>query len=52
MPVFNSTSEYAENNFIKSQPDMLSSFYNSTDVFPYWVADMDFKVAKPISAEL
>ncbi|WP_394129633.1 MalY/PatB family protein [Shewanella maritima] len=42
----------ADNQFIKSKPAMLNQFYGSTDVFPYWVADMDFSIAKPISDEL
>ncbi|WP_153915048.1 MalY/PatB family protein [Shewanella sp. TC10] len=52
MTQFNSASQFSENNFIKSKPEMLNNFYGTTDVFPYWVADMDFSVAKPISNEL
>ncbi|WP_285163308.1 MalY/PatB family protein [Shewanella goraebulensis] len=52
MTQFNSASQFAENNFIKSKPEMLNNFYGTTDVFPYWVADMDFSVAEPISNEL
>ena len=52
MTAFNSTSNYGENAFIKSKPQMLQNIYNTTDVFPYWVADMDFQVAEPITQEL
>ncbi|WP_076414060.1 MalY/PatB family protein [Shewanella sp. UCD-KL12] len=52
MSSFNSTSTYGENSFIKSQPEMLNSFYNTSDLFPYWVADMDFQIAEPITQEL
>ncbi|UOE81372.1 PatB family C-S lyase [Vibrio splendidus] len=52
MTAFNSASNYGEHAFIKSKPEMLESIYNTVDVFPYWVADMDFKVAEPITQEL
>lgn len=52
MTSFNSASNYGENAFIKSKPQMLQGIYNTTDVFPYWVADMDFQVAEPITQEL
>ena len=52
MTAFNSSSNYGENAFIKSKPEMLESIYSTTDVFPYWVADMDFQVAEPITQEL
>lgn len=52
MTAFNSTSSYGENAFIKSKPQMLQNIYNTTDVFPYWVADMDFQIAEPITHEL
>ncbi|QIZ77456.1 MalY/PatB family protein [Ferrimonas lipolytica] len=52
MTQFNPLSSYGQNSFIKSKPSMLTGIYGSTDVFPYWVADMDFKVAEPISSEL
>ncbi|MFI3273206.1 MalY/PatB family protein [Vibrio sp.] len=52
MTAFKSTSSYGDNAFIKSKPQMLQNIYNTTDVFPYWVADMDFQVAEPITQEL
>lgn len=41
-----------ENNFIRNNPEMLSSIFGTTEVTPFWVADMDFTVATPIQAEL
>lgn len=52
MTAFKSTSNYGDNAFIKSKPQMLLNMYNTTDVFPYWVADMDFQIAEPITHEL
>ncbi|PMO68730.1 MalY/PatB family protein [Vibrio splendidus] len=52
MTAFNSASNYGEHAFIKSKPEMLESIYNTVDVFPYWIADMDFQVAEPITQEL
>nr|WP_256489233.1 PatB family C-S lyase [Pleionea sp. CnH1-48] len=31
---------------------MLTSIYGTSDITPFWVADMDFKVAEPIQQEL
>ena len=52
MTAFKSASNYGDNAFIKSKPQMLMNMYNTTDVFPYWVADMDFQIAEPITQEL
>lgn len=52
MTAFKSTSNCGDNAFIKSKPQMLMNMYNTTDVFPYWVADMDFQIAEPITQEL
>lgn len=52
MSLFVDTPSVGENAFIKHKPEMLNGIYNTTDIFPYWVADMDFQVAKPISDEL
>ncbi|WP_236702586.1 hypothetical protein [Thalassomonas actiniarum] len=41
-----------ENKFIRHDPNMLNSVYGTTNVEPYWVADMDFEVALPIRDEL
>lgn len=40
------------NNFIKKDSKMLKQMWGSDDVVPYWVADMDFPIARPITQEL
>lgn len=41
-----------EQKFIKNNPDMLRQICGDENVTPYWVADMDFEVAAPITREL
>lgn len=41
-----------KHNFVKSNPEMLSSMFGTTDVIPLWIADMDFEVATPIKEAL
>jgi len=52
MSQFENTLSRGDNTFIKTKPEMLNNFYGTTDIFPYWVADMDFQVAQPITQEL
>ena len=52
MSQFDNTLSRGDNTFIKTKPEMLNNFYGTTDIFPYWVADMDFQVAQPITQEL
>ncbi|MFM2587252.1 MalY/PatB family protein [Vibrio sp. TBV020] len=52
MSNFNPSMVNSHNNFIKYQPEMLENIYGHQDVFPYWVADMDFQVAQPITDEI
>lgn len=35
--------------FIKHDENMLSQIYGSQEVVPYWIADMDFPIAPPIT---
>ncbi|MEZ9236998.1 MULTISPECIES: MalY/PatB family protein [unclassified Shewanella] len=35
--------------FIKHDSNMLNQIYGTTDVKPYWIADMDFPIASPIT---
>ncbi|GLS91050.1 aminotransferase [Psychromonas marina] len=37
------------NKFIKHDSSMLNQVYGTNDVTPYWIADMDFPIASPIS---
>lgn len=41
-----------ENDFAKSNPNFLKEMFGATDLMPLWIADMDFKVAPPITEEL
>ncbi|AZQ62945.1 putative C-S lyase [Flammeovirga pectinis] len=41
-----------KNNFAKSNPNFLQSMFGNTEATPLWIADMDFKVAEPITEEL
>ena len=49
---FDEKSDAAENHFIRNSESMLSGIFGTTEVTPFWVADMDFKVAEPILNEL
>lgn len=37
------------NKFIKHDSNMLKQVYGTDDVTPYWIADMDFPIASPIT---
>ena len=52
MSVFDN--KIAPNNdmFIKHDSGMLKNIYGTEEIKPYWVADMDFAVAAPITEEL
>ena len=41
-----------EHRFVKGNPSNLNSIFGSTELIPFWIADMDFKVAEPITKEL
>lgn len=41
-----------EHKFAKNNPNYLKAMFGATDVVPFWIADMDFKVAEPITNEL
>ncbi|MEM6718888.1 MAG: MalY/PatB family protein [Bacteroidota bacterium] len=43
---------FFEHDFIKYHPEFLQSMFGTTDIAPFWIADMDFKVAPPILEEL
>lgn len=38
--------------FIKSDSQMLNQVYGTDDVVPYWIADMEFPIASPITAAM
>ena len=39
----------APSKFIKNDSQMLSQIYGTDDVVPYWIADMEFPIASPIT---
>ena len=41
-----------KNNYVKSNPNYLKSMFGKTDLMPFWLADMDFKIANPIADEI
>ena len=41
-----------QDNFIRSNPEILQNFFGVKDVKPFWIADMDFEIAQPIKDEL
>ncbi|MCV3264049.1 hypothetical protein OGZ01_21530 [Vibrio harveyi] len=38
-----------KDKFIKHDSQMLNQVYGTDQVVPYWIADMDFPIAPPIS---
>lgn len=42
----------SENRFVKYNPQVLTHLFGSDDMEPFWIADMDFKIAPPITNEL
>ncbi len=52
MNSFDTLHDNFEHYFVKSNPQLLKSMFDATDVMPLWIADMDFKVAEPITREL
>ena len=49
---FEQPARNSQNSFIRNSESMLQGIFGTTDVTPFWVADMDFKVAPPVQAEL
>ena len=49
---FDTLKEDFEHTFVKSNPNYLKQICGSENVTPYWVADMDFEVAEPVTREL
>lgn len=41
-----------ENSFVRNNKVMLNNIFGTTNVTPFWVADMDLKVAEDITIEL
>lgn len=52
MTPFDTIKENTENLFARENPKMLQNIFGTDEVTPFWIADMDFPVAKPITEEL
>ncbi|MGB0776640.1 MAG: MalY/PatB family protein [Flavobacteriaceae bacterium] len=52
MEFFNPIEHRSEIDFVKVSPNGYGHLYNSEEVYPFWIADMDFKVAKPIRSAI
>ncbi len=52
MSSFDTLHDSFEHNFIKYNSGFLKSMFGTTNVKPFWIADMDFKVAPAITAAL
>lgn len=49
---FDEKRSVTKNSFVRNSEAMLNGIFGTTDVTPFWVADMDFPVANPIKEEL
>ncbi len=49
---FDKKRNVTKNSFVRNSEAMLNGIFGTTDVTPFWVADMDFPVANPIKEEL
>ena len=45
---FDKKRSVTKNSFVRNSEAMLNGIFGTTDVTPFWVADMDFPVANPI----
>ena len=52
MSSFDDVTDGSDNKFIRHSPHMLKQLFGADDVMPFWLADMDFAVAAPITQEL
>jgi cystathionine beta-lyase len=52
MSKFNASSKLSQNSFAKNNDQLLENFFGTSDVTPFWIADMDFEIAQPIKDEL
>lgn len=46
---FDQPVEIGQHNFVKANPTFLKNMFGATDITPLWIADMDFRIAKPIT---
>ena len=52
MEYFDPIKNREETNFVKTNPHVHGHIYKSEEVYPFWIADMDFRVALPIREQV
>ena len=52
MNTFNTTKSNSENRFVRNNEEVLLHYFGTREVNSFWIADMDFEIAKPITDEL
>lgn len=52
MSQFDISHDKAQNSFAKNNTGLLEHFFHSSNVTSFWIADMDFQIAQPITDEL
>ena len=52
MEYFDPLKNREETNFVKTNPHIHGHIYKSEEVYPFWIADMDFRVAMPIREQV
>jgi len=50
--MFNKIADYKEVNLVKRDPSFQQKYFRSTDLMPFWVADMDFEASPEIKEAL
>lgn len=51
MSQFDTALQGSEHRFVREDPKMLKNMFGSEGLAPFWIADMEFKIADPISKE-
>ncbi len=52
MNTFNTTKSNSANRFVRNNEEVLLHYFGTREVNSFWIADMDFEIAKPITDEL
>ncbi|WP_420601766.1 MalY/PatB family protein [Flagellimonas sp.] len=52
MDIFDKLPENYQHKFARTNPHMLKNMFGATDLAPFWIADMEFPIAEPISQEI
>ena len=52
MSPFDISHENEKSSFAKNNKSLLEHFFGTTNVTSFWIADMDYQIAQPITEEL